>query len=162
MRKVVVNTTPLLVFGNIGRLDILRKLYGTIYIANAVYEEVLEKNDKASATVFSANDWIKVLKIENPKDYAMYSAKLHAGEVETMILAQQKSLQADLVILDDLSARKTAKFLGLTVTGSIGVLIKAKNQGIISEVKPLLDEIIKNGFFVSNKSYDDILRLSGE
>ena len=100
MRKVVVNTTPLLVFGNIGRLDILRKLYGTIYIANAVYEEVLEKNDKASATVFSANDWIKVLKIENPKDYAMYSAKLHAGEVETMILAQQKSLQADLVILD--------------------------------------------------------------
>lgn len=43
MRKVVVNTTPLLVFGNIGRLDILRKLYGTIYIANAVYEEVLEK-----------------------------------------------------------------------------------------------------------------------
>ncbi len=162
MRKVVVNTTPLLVFGNIGRLDILRKLYGTIYIANAVYEEVLEKNDKASATVFSANDWIKVLKIENPKDYAMYSAKLHAGEVETMILAQQKSLQADLVILDDLSARKTAKFLGLTVTGSIGVLIKAKNQGIISEVKPLLDEIIKNGFFVSNKIYDDILRLSGE
>lgn len=162
MRKVVVNTTPLLVFGNIGRLDILRKLYGTIYIANAVYKEVVEKNDKASATVFSANDWIKVLSIENPKDYAMYSAKLHSGEVETMILAQQKSLQADLVILDDLAARKTAKFLGLTVTGSIGVLIKAKNQGIISEVKPLLDEIIKNGFFVSNKVYNDILKLAGE
>ena len=81
----------------------------------------------------------------------MYRAKLHSGEVETMILAQQKSFQADLVILDDLAARKTAQYLGLNVTGTMGVLIKAKQKGIVDEVRPLLDEIMKNGFFVSDK-----------
>ena len=92
----------------------------------------------------------------------MYRAKLHAGEVETMILAQQKSFQADLVILDDLAARKTAQYLGLNVTGTMGVLIKAKQKGIIAEVKPLLDEMMKNGFFVSNKVLQMVLKAAGE
>ncbi|MDD6489229.1 MAG: DUF3368 domain-containing protein [Clostridia bacterium] len=162
MHKVVVNSTPLLVLGNIGKLDILRELYGKIYISEAVFKEVSEKNDAASAALRSSNDWIQVLNIENPTDYAMYRAKLHAGEVETMILAQQKSLQADLVILDDLAARKTAKFLGLNVTGTMGVLIKAKQEGIITEVKPLLNDIIQNGFFISDKVIQMVLKVVGE
>ena len=92
----------------------------------------------------------------------MYRAKLHAGEVETMILAQQKSFHANLVILDDLAARKTAQYLGLNVTGTMGVLIKAKQKGIIAEVKPLLDEMMKNGFFVSNKVLQMVLKAAGE
>ena len=63
----------------------------------------------------------------------MYKAKLHAGEVDVMILAQADP-KADLVIIDD-NAAKTAKYLGLTVTGTLGVLIKAKQSGIISSVK---------------------------
>lgn len=55
----------------------------------------------------------------------MYQAKLHAGEVEVMILAQEEP-PANLVILDDNAAKKTAKYLGLKVTGTLGVLIKAK------------------------------------
>ena len=55
----------------------------------------------------------------------MYEAKLHDGEVEVMILAQEEP-KADLVILDDNSAKKTAKFLELSVTGTLGVLVKAK------------------------------------
>ena len=120
-------------------------------ITEAVYREVIEKNDKASRAVLGSLNWITVMRIDDPQDYAMYRAKLHAGEVETMILAQQKSFQADLVILDDLAARKTAQYLGLTVTGTLGVLIKAKQKGTISEVKPLLDMMMKNGFFISEK-----------
>lgn len=165
MRKVVVNSTPLLVLGNIDKLSILNELYGTIYITEAVYREVLEKNDKESRAVLASLNWITVMRIDNPQDYAMYRAKLHAGEVETMILAQlaqQKSFQADLVILDDLAARKTAQYLGLTVTGTLGVLIKAKQKGIISEVKPLLDMMMKNGFFISEKVMNMVLKAAGE
>ena len=162
MRKVVVNSTPLLVLGNIDKLSILKELYGTIYISEAVYREVIEKNDKASRTVLASLNWITIMRIDNPQDYAMYRAKLHAGEVETMILAQQKSFQADLVILDDLAARKTAQYLGLTVTGTLGVLIKAKQKGIISEVKPLLDMMMKNGFFISEKVMNMVLKAAGE
>ena len=150
MRKVIVNSTPLLVLGNIGRLDILCSLYEQIEIPSAVYREVTEKNDAASKALLAASDWIKVRTVENIADYAMYQAKLHAGEVETMIIAQ-KPVKADLVILDDMAARKTAKYLGLTVTGTMGVLVKAKQKQIIPAVKPILDEIMRNGFYISEK-----------
>ena len=78
----------------------------------------------------------------------MYKAKLHAGEVEVMILAQQDP-KADLLIIDDNAAKKTAKFLGLTVTGTMGVLLRAKREGLIDKVAPLLDKIRENGFYLS-------------
>jgi len=58
-----------------------------------------------------------------------------------MILAQEQG--ADLVIIDDNAAKKTAKYLGLPVTGTLGVLVKAKHLGIVEEVRPLLSEMRK-------------------
>ena len=161
MRKIIVNSTPLLVLGNIGRLDILRNLYEQIEIPAAVYREVTEKNDAASKDLLAASDWIKVRTVDNIADYAMYQAKLHAGEVETMIIAQ-KPVKADLVILDDMAARKTAKYLGLTVTGTMGVLVKAKQKQIIPAVKPILDEIMRNGFYISEKVVKMVLKTVDE
>ncbi|MFR8562888.1 MAG: DUF3368 domain-containing protein [Blautia sp.] len=90
----------------------------------------------------------------------MYKAKLHDGEVEVMILAQEK--KADLVIIDDNAAKKTAKYLGLTVTGTLGVLIKAKHQGIINEVRPFLSKMRANGFYVSDAVECMVLEQAGE
>ena len=90
--------------------------------------------------------------VEQIKDLGekkMYKAKLHDGEVEVMILAQD--MKEDLVILDDNAAKKTAKYLGLPVTGTLGILVKAKNQGIIKEMRPILSEMKLNGFYISNK-----------
>ena len=84
----------------------------------------------------------------------MFQAKLHAGEVEVMQLAQENPT-ADLVVLDDNAAKKTAKFLGLTVTGTLGILLKAKARGIIEYVMPLLSQIQANGFYIS----DEVLAL---
>ena len=64
-------------------------------------------------------DWIRVERILSPSDKKMYQAKSHDGEVEVMILAQE-GVRADLVILDDNATKKTAKYLGLTVTGTFG------------------------------------------
>lgn len=90
----------------------------------------------------------------------MYQAKLHAGEVEVMILAQEK--KADLVIIDDNTAKKTAKFLGLAVTGTLGVLLKAKNLKIVDFVKPIIDKIRENGFFVTDEIYNFVLEQAEE
>ena len=151
MLRVIVNSTPLLTLGKIGKLEILREMYQEIIIPQAVYKEVTEKEDTASKAILSAcHDWIKVQTIKNEDEYAMYRAKLHAGEVEVMILAQQVP-RADLVIIDDMAARKTAEFLKLPLSGTIGVLIKAKQKGIISEVMPIIGELEKNGFFISQR-----------
>ena len=77
-----------------------------------------------------------------------------------MILASE--LKADLCIIDDHVARNHAKFLGLTVTGTLGLLVKCKEHGFVENVTPLMDMLIRSGIFISSKLYADIQRISGE
>ena len=64
-------------------------------------------------------------------------------------LAKEKS--ADIVIIDDANAKKHAKYLKLPVTGTLGVLIKAKRQGYINELKPIIQEMIDKNIYISEK-----------
>lgn len=161
MRRVIVNSTPIILLSNINQLELLKQLYETITIPQAVYDEVTAKPDSACQNLKNHFDWIKVEKIRNPIQKKMYEAKLHDGEVEVMILAQEEP-KADLVILDDNSAKKTAKFLDLSVTGTLGVLVKAKQLNYIEKVKPLMDALIANGFFVTQNVYSMVLEQAGE
>lgn len=160
MPKVVVNSTPLIVLCGIGKLDLLRELYGEILIPAAVYREVTAVEDSACTQITAQKSWIHVEEIQNEAEKKMYRAKLHAGEVEVMILAQEQ--RADLVIIDDNAAKKTAKYLGLTVTGSLGVLLKAKQSGLIEQVHPLLSRMKRNGFYLDAKLEEMVLRYAGE
>ena len=112
MRKVIVNTTPLIALANVGQLDILNKLYGNIMIPEAVFGEI---KSEPARTAVTESKWIRICPISNSDDRKMYRARLHAGEVEVMILAKEKN--ADLLIMDDNAAKKTAKYMGFKVTG---------------------------------------------
>lgn len=160
MPEVVVNSTPLIVLCGIGRLDILQKLYHKIYIPSAVYREVTAIEDSACIQIKTAGEWIHVEQIHDQTEKKMYKAKLHDGEVEVMILAQER--KADLVIIDDNAARKTAKYLGFTVTGTLGVLVKAKRQGMIKELYPLLFEMKQRGFYLDPALEAIVLEQAGE
>ena len=157
MRKVVSNTTPLIALADIGHLDLLKKLYGEIYIPEAVIDEI---KTEPARTVVKNSEWIKVKSIRNMEDKNLFRAKLHAGEVEVMILAEE--IDADLLIMDDNAAKKTAKFLGMTVTGTLGLLIKAKRAGYIETVKPAMNALISNGFFISEQVQNFVLEEAGE
>jgi predicted nucleic acid-binding protein len=85
---------------------------------------------------------------------------LHEGEVEVMILAQE--INADVVVIDDANAKKYAKYLGLPVTGTLGVLIKAKRAGYLKEIKPLLQQLVENNIYISDKIIDLCLKQAGE
>ena len=158
MDKVIVHSTPVIGLANIGRLDVLRQMYGTITIPQAVFDEI--KSPSVQRQVNANRDWIRVEQINDASQKQMYRAKLHAGEVEVMILAQEK--KADLVILDDNAAKKTAKFLGLRVIGTLGILVLAKKRGYIKEVSPVLDALKRDSFFVSNDLCDLVLKQADE
>ena len=158
MDKVIVNSTPVIGLANIGKLDVLRQMYGTITIPQAVFDEI--KSPSVQRQVNANRDWIVVEQINDASQKQMYRAKLHAGEVEVMILAQEK--KADLVILDDHAAKKTAKFLGLRVIGTLGILVLAKKRGYIKEVSPILDALKRDGFFVSDDLCDLVLKQADE
>lgn len=161
MRKVIVNSTPLIALCNANLLFILKELYGNITIPQAVFDEVTAKPDSACLQIKENLDWIFVEKIKDVADRKMYKAKLHAGEVDVMILAQE-SPQADLVIIDDNAAKKTAKYLGLTVTGTLGVLLKAKKSGIIFSVKDAIHKLQANGFYIDSKIVKLVLNQAEE
>ena len=157
MRKVVVNTTPLISLANVSQLDILKKLYDEIMVPPAVIDEIKSQPAKS---IVSESKWIRVIPLSQEEDKGLFRAKLHSGEVEVMLLAKEQN--ADLVIMDDNAAKKTAKFMGLNVTGTLGVLIRAKSEGYIREVKPIIQAIIADGFYVDEKTVQYVLEEAGE
>ena len=161
MRKVVVNTTPLIALSHVGQLDILKKLYGGIIIPKAVYRELSVKTESTcKKAVDRSLEWIRVENIKNQMAKTMYKTQLHDGEVEVMILS--KEIAADVVIIDDSNAKKHAKYLGLPVTGTLGVLIKAKREGLINELKPILYQMTENGIYISQSLIELCLKQVGE
>lgn len=158
MRKVIVNSTPLIVLGNAGLLEILQKLYGRILVPEAVYQEVTAKDDAAGMILLNGADWIQVEQVQNQSDARIFSSRLHAGEVEVMLLAREQ--KADLLIIDDNAAKSTAKYLGMKVTGSLGVLLRAKQMGFLEDINDAMDQIILNGFYVSEELRKHIILLA--
>ena len=133
MRRVIVNSTPLIALCNADLLNILKEIYGSIIIPKAVFDEVTAKKDSACLQIKQNLDWITVETITNIEDRKMYKAKLHAGEVDVMILAQADP-KADLVIIDDNAAKKTAKYLGIVfnITLFIFSFFSANSIGVPS------------------------------
>lgn len=161
MRKVVVNSTPLIALCHVDGLDLLHKLYGEIMIPKAVYREISAKEGSVcKSEVDKAADWLHVKSIKNEMAKSMFKTQLHEGEVEVMILA--KETEADLVIIDDMNAKKHAKYLELPVTGTLGVLIKAKQEELIPALKPVLDIMVQNNIYIKDSLIRMCLEQVGE
>lgn len=161
MRKVIVNTTPLIALSHVGQLNLLKELYGEIIIPQAVFEEVSVKVDSVcKKEVDSSLDWIRVEKIRNQMAKDMYKTQLHEGEVEVMILA--KEVAADVVIIDDANAKKYAKYLKLPVTGTLGVLLRARQMGYVDKLEPVLRQMVEKGIYISQSLIELCLKQAGE
>ncbi|MDR3187713.1 MAG: DUF3368 domain-containing protein [Prevotellaceae bacterium] len=159
MRKVISNTTPILSLLKIEKLDILKDLYGRITIPQAVFEEIESGKDKGFYVDLSKIGWIEIKQIQ-ARDSKLYLFDLDAGEAEVIILAQEQ--KADLVIMDEAMGRRAAKQLGLTLTGTIGTLLRAKDKMLINSIAPLLTELVQKGSWISPKLIASILEKTGE
>lgn len=156
--KVVVNTTPIISLATIGRLDILAKLFGQIIIAEAVYREIKAKQSHAYQEIDSPFISVQLIQGHLYKDLLL--SQLDPGEAETIILA--KEINADLVIIDENIGYQFANNVGLTAIRTLSILLKAKEQGEIVAIKPLLDEMIAKGRWYSTAVYRTFLTRIGE
>jgi uncharacterized protein len=155
---VVSNTTPLITLGEIGLLDILRQLYGTILIPPSVFAEY-HRGRAAHPQQPDLQGALWILTQQPPPD-PLVPTFLDAGERDAIALA--RAVQAARILIDERAARAVASRLRLTVTGSAGVLVAAKQVGLIALVKPYLDTIISQGRRISSNIYEQILRQAGE
>lgn len=155
---VVANTTPIISLAAINRLDILEKMFGKIVIAEAVYNEMKAKRNYGYDEVDSGFIEVKSIQGVLYKDFLL--SELDLGEAETIILA--KELKADFVIIDESLGYKIANNVGLTAIRTLSILLRAKQRGFISELKPLLDEMIAKGRWYSDSVCRSVLMQAGE
>ena len=151
-RIVIVNSTPIIALSSIHKLDLLRELYSEVIIPKAVHDEVMVKKDsETQLSLARAKDWVLTKNISNSETKKFFKVQLHDGEVEVMLLG--KELAADLLVIDDYTAREYAKYLEFKVTGTLGVILKAKENGILKEVKLLFiaDSVTRQLFSINKQ-----------
>ena len=160
--SVVSNASPLISLARIGKLDLLRQLYDELFIPEAVWHEVvIEGVGQPGADEVKAATWIKTQSVTNTPLVHALRQELDAGEAEAIALTLET--QAELLLMDERVGREVARHLGLRYTGLIGVLVEAKHKGVLSAVKPQLDEL-RNiaGFRISDALYVRVLQDEGE
>jgi len=158
-KKVIVNTTPILSLLKIGKLNLLKELYGCISVPFAVYEEIESGKDKDYYIDISRIEWIKIEKIHS-NETKLYLFDLDDGEAEVLILAYEQ--QADLVVLDEIIGRRYALQLNLNLTGTLGILLKSKKEGYIDKITPLLYELINKNSWLNPKLVAKVIEMAGE
>ncbi|MCP4130010.1 MAG: DUF3368 domain-containing protein [bacterium] len=157
---VIINTSPLFYLHRTGLLHLLEKLYSEITIPGAVVSELYEGGKKGDDVPLIENyEWIRVENIAIPS-FIQIIPDLGKGEAEVIALGIDNA--NPLLVLDDALARKIAMLNNFTITGTVGILLKAKEKNYIPEIKPVLEELKKCGFYITEKLVADILKIANE
>lgn len=150
MPPTVVDSTCLIALERIDRLDVLPPLFPDIVVPPAVAEEF-----------GSSPAWMTIRRVSNDLSLAALRTQLYRGEAEAIALAAE--IHADRIVLDDKKARRVARELGLHPIGTVGVILRAKRKGVVPHCvphcRPLLDDLMREGFYLSDPLYEEALRL---
>jgi len=146
---IVSDTSCLILFYKIGELDLLKKIFGKLHITDTVLKEFKQP----------VPDWIDIVQLKTDVHKGL-SGFLDPGEATSIALASE--YEESLLIIDEIKGRKAAKEMGISVTGSLGVLVAAKIKGHIQTVKPLIEKIQKTNFRISEELINRVLEKVGE
>ena len=151
---VVSDTTAITSLIQIGRVNLLAQIYGEVLIPEAVQSELSVLHPKLP-------DFIRVQKISNQNHYHRLMNLLDEGEAEAIVLA--KEISAETVLMDEADGRRVALAEGLHIVGTLGVLIEAKQRGLIHSVREVTGELENTAtFHVSDTVKEIIFRAAGE
>ncbi len=159
MPEVFCNTSPLQYLHQLGLLHLLREFYGRVTVPEAVAREV----DAGLALGVTLPDvktieWITVRDVPSPPLFP--PGDLDRGEWEVLALAAQTP--GSLVVIDDGLARRYARLHRIKFTGTLGVLLKAKQRGRILALQPIVAELEKLGFHLDAATRQAVTKLAGE
>lgn len=153
---VVSDTTPIISLMKAGQLELLRQLFGVVYIPEAVYRELTD-NEAFSEEVRMVQEceFLYVQKVDNGKSVTILQnfTGLDAGESEAIILADE--MNSDVLLMDEHKGWQVAKKLGITITGTIGILTQAFDEGMLTkeDVERCIERLQESGIRISEKLY---------
>lgn len=147
---VISDTSCLIVLSNIGQLDLLRQRYSRIFIPPEVEQEFGSP----------LPEWIFISEPSAPSFDRVRPYKIDVGEKAAIALALDHA--GCTLIADDEKARRLAERFQITLTGTLGFLVKAKKAGLLPAIKPLIDQIMQTDFYMSASLIHQALRDAGE
>ena len=157
---IVTDSSPLIALAIIEQLELLPQLYQCILIPPAVWEEVTIKGmGLPGAQSISQVQWLEV-KLPPPEGVSALSILVDRGEAEALALAQ--IIPNSIVLLDDAQARRVAERLGIPRIGTLGILRRAKNLGLIDKVKPYIERLEASGIYIHINVIKAVLSDLGE
>jgi predicted nucleic acid-binding protein len=159
--RIVCNTSPLILLAKIQRLDLLIQLYHELIIPKAVLNEISARSsEEANQILTLLKDGKLNLREASKAAVEGLPEDLGPGEREAIGLAIETG--ADLVILDDQLGRRVSRSKGMPITGTVGVLIEARERGLIHSLRHEMDRLIEAGMWISELFYHRILKEYGE
>ncbi len=151
MPKIVISDAScLILFSKINKIELLKQVYDNVSTTLEILNEFGMELPK----------WIKIESVKDKKYQELLETQVDLGEASAIALASEK--ENTLLLLDDLKARKLATKLKLNFTGTLGIIHKAKQIGKIEKIKPILEDLLKTDFRISQNIIDEILRLNNE
>ncbi|EDN70943.1 conserved hypothetical protein [Beggiatoa sp. PS] len=156
----ISNTSPLLYLHSIGQLQLLHLLYQNIVIPKAVQSELaVGANQGISVPDPLQINWISVISVQTP---AMIPIVTDLGQGESEVIALALENPGSRMILDDLLARRIATANNMHFTGTLGIILKAKQVGHIHEVKPYINALRNAGLWISETLIHTVLTQANE
>ncbi len=147
---VISDTSCFIVLDKINRLDILRNIYDHVFTTPEVVKEFGK----------SLPEWIVISKVANTKFQISLESLLGKGESSAIALACE--IKNSILLIDEKKGRKIALENGIVVTGTLGVILKAKQSGNIPLILPLLEELKTIGFYIGKEIETRLLIDAGE
>lgn len=152
---IVSDASPLIHLSAVNRLHLVPDLVGTVIIPPAVFDEItVQGMGKPGAREVLEAAWVKVVTCKDAHLLARFKAELDAGEAEALTLAIE--LKADVVLMDERLGRSVASRERITTIGLLGLLVEAKDYGLIQHVTPEMDALRHSGFYIANSIYNQI------
>ncbi len=158
--KIVSDASPLIALAKINQFDLLPRLFGSIIITPEVYAEVVVAGaGLAGAEETSKASWIEVQHIRNPVDLSAARTRfaLGIGELSTLVLA--KAVQANLILIDDLEARRLALAEGLKPQGTVGILEACFARGYLADLQQAFRDLLTQGIYLNRAFLNSRLQL---
>ncbi len=159
---IISNTTPINNLIHLNQLPLLTELFGKIHIPLAVADEldVVHHNYSAYQKLI-ADKQIIIKAAANNLLVQQLLPSLHLGEAQAISLCLE--LQAKLFLIDDKDGRTVAALNKIPAAGTLGILLRAKKEGLIPSIKPLIDKLrLEHHFWIKQDMYEKVLSLSKE
>lgn len=155
---VVSDSSPLITLAKIRWLELLPQLYQTITITPQVYDEIVVRGAGLTGSAeIAGSKWIDVKLVKNADlTVAHQRFGLGIGELSAIMLGLE--LKADLVLIDDMKARKAAQVQGLAVLGCVGVFEQAFTSHLLSDLPQAYRQLLASGAYVDPRILEDSLK----